>query len=99
MYEWPAAGGLGQRALICTDFPAETHPIGRWIVQKRCKAAAEAATEQAREDFFFCEARTENVSTMFCIDSFVDVNALNIKDSPCFKCAQGGTVRDEFSNR
>jgi len=50
------------------------------------------------ERFFQCECRSENVSVMFCIDSFVDVNALNIKDSPCFKCEQGGVVREEFSN-
>jgi hypothetical protein len=68
-------------------------------VQKRSKAAAEPVVEQPREDFFFCQARTENVSTMYCIDSFVDVNALNIKDSPCFKCTQGAVVRDEFSNK
>lgn len=50
------------------------------------------------ERFFQCECRSENVSVMFCIDSFVDVNALNIKDSPCFKCEQGGVIREEFSN-
>ena len=47
--------------------------------------------------FFVCEARSENVSVMYCIDSFVDVNALNIKDSPCFRCEQGQCVREEFA--
>lgn len=50
------------------------------------------------EKFFQCSCRAENVSVMFCIDSFVNVNALNIKDSPCFKCEQGQVIRDDFSN-
>ncbi len=50
------------------------------------------------EKFFQCSSRSENVSVMFCIDSFVDVNALNIKDSPCFKCEQGQNIREDFSN-
>lgn len=48
--------------------------------------------------FFLCQARSENVSVMYCIDSFVDVNALNIKDSPCFRCEQGQCVREDFAN-
>jgi len=33
----------------------------------------------------------------FCLDQFVDVNALNVKDSQCFKCPQGNRIRAEFS--
>ena len=55
-------------------------------------------TDANGDRFFQCNCRSENVSVMFCIDSFVDVNALNIKDSPCFKCEQGQTIREDFSN-
>ena len=46
---------------------------------------------------FYCKNRQAEVTTLFCLDSFVDVNALNIKDSQCFKCPQGSRVRTEFA--
>lgn len=48
-------------------------------------------------DTFWCKNRQAEVTMLFCLDSFVDVNALNIKDSQCFKCNQGGRVRNGFS--
>ena len=52
----------------------------------------------SKSEFFFCKGRNENVNIKFCIDSYVDVNALNIKDSPCFKCSQGQDIREAYAN-
>ena len=46
---------------------------------------------------FFCKNRQAEVTTLFCLDSYVDVNALNIKDSQCFKCPQGNRIRCSFA--
>jgi hypothetical protein len=32
-----------------------------------------------------------------CLDDYMNANALNIKNSPCFKCAHGLKMRTEFS--
>lgn len=46
---------------------------------------------------FYCKNRQSEVTMLFCLDSYVDVNALNIKDSQCFRCNQGNRVRSDFS--
>lgn len=46
---------------------------------------------------FYCKNRQADVTMMFCLDNFVDVNALNVKDSQCFRCTQGSRVRADFS--
>lgn len=51
----------------------------------------------SRGQAFYCKNRQAEVTMLFCLDSFVDVNALNIKDSQCYKCQQGNKVRAEFA--
>ena len=46
---------------------------------------------------FYCKNRQAEVSMMYCLDNYVDVNALNVKDSQCFRCTQGSRVRADFS--
>jgi hypothetical protein len=38
---------------------------------------------------FFCRAYGKRHSVFDCMSDFVDANALNWKDKPCFKCVQG----------
>ncbi len=61
------------------------------------KSTARAQKIDPGNKTFFCENRQAQVTTLFCLDSFVDVNALNIKDSQCFKCPQGNRVRCRFA--
>lgn len=75
----------------------KTNEKGTSLMLSKAKVLSDITNESMNGEFFFCDSRTENVSVMFCIDSFVDVNALNIKDSPCFKCLQGQTIREAFS--
>lgn len=65
---------------------------------KNVTTFSELGIDTTKDNFFYCKGRTENVNIKFCVDSFVDVNALNIKDSPCFKCPQGQLVREAYSN-
>ena len=51
----------------------------------------------SRTETFWCKNRQAEVRMSFCLDQFVDVNALNVKDSQCFKCPQGNRIRAEFS--
>ncbi len=46
---------------------------------------------------FFCRGYDKRQSVLDCIAWYVDANALNQKDKPCFKCTQGTEVRGGFS--
>jgi len=43
---------------------------------------------------FNCKNRHEDVSVEKCLDSFVEANAFGLKDSACYKCAQGQRIRN-----
>ena len=49
-------------------------------------------------DEFFCKFLTTQVTVLECIDGYVNANSLNIKHSPCYKCAYGLKVRSGFAN-
>jgi hypothetical protein len=51
-----------------------------------------------RPDKFRCHVLDREVIVRACVEGFVDANALNKTDSPCFRCAQGAKVRDIFAN-
>ena len=82
-----------------TDLVTESEQgtIGGCKMLRTVPAHDDDVVPQDTGGFFVCDNRNENVAVMFCIDSFVDVNALNIKDSPCYRCDQGQCVRDKFS--
>jgi len=40
-----------------------------------------------------CKARQEDMPAEQCLDLYVEANAFNKKDSPCFKCPQGQRIR------
>lgn len=46
---------------------------------------------------FTCKRLNKRVSWAGCIESFVDVNAKERKNSPCFKCPVGSKVREAFA--
>ena len=46
---------------------------------------------------FHCRAYGKRMSIHSCMASFVDANALNQKDKPCFKCSQGNENRGSFA--
>lgn len=48
---------------------------------------------------FYCKFLNTNVTVLDCIDGYVNANSLNIKHSPCYKCAYGLKVRTEYANR
>lgn len=48
-------------------------------------------------DPFFCKFLHRTVHVQECLDDYMNANALNIKNSPCFKCAHGLKMRTEFS--
>ena len=48
-------------------------------------------------DTFTCRAFAKRMSIHECMALFVDANALNQKERPCFKCAQGQENRLGFA--
>jgi len=46
---------------------------------------------------FKCNNMNQEMSVAACLKWFVDHNALNRKESPCFKCTQGKDNRECFS--
>lgn len=46
---------------------------------------------------FFCRFLNTDVTVLECIDGYVNANSLNIKHSPCYKCACGLKVRTGFA--
>ncbi len=53
---------------------------------------------RSSNETFYCKNRQSTVEVLFCLNSFVDVNALNVRDSQCFKCSQGGRIRTDFAS-
>ena len=47
---------------------------------------------------FHCKFLNTTLSVTDCIDGYVNANSLNIKHSPCYKCAYGLKVRTHFAN-
>jgi hypothetical protein len=47
---------------------------------------------------FFCKFLNHNLNVLECIDGYVNANSLNIKHSPCYRCAFGIKVRSYFAN-
>ncbi len=54
-------------------------------------------TQMQGEAEFQCKRMQQRIQTAVCLDWFVDHNALNRKDSPCFKCQQGQSNREAFA--
>ena len=59
---------------------------------------AAVAAKKKCSGAFQCKLLNTSVTTLECIDGYVNANSLNIKHSPCFKCSHGLKVRTEFSN-
>ncbi|MCA9521089.1 MAG: hypothetical protein KC609_08955 [Myxococcales bacterium] len=53
----------------------------------------------ALKDQFFCRGYQSDVRVQSCIDNYVDANALQRKEVPCFNCQQGLEVRNEFAGQ
>jgi hypothetical protein len=54
-------------------------------------------TEMTGEAEFKCNRMNAAVATATCLEWYVDHNALMRKDSPCFKCMQGQSNREQFA--
>lgn len=50
-------------------------------------------------DQFFCKFLNREITTVKCIDGYVNANSLNIKHSPCYKCSFGIKVRTHFASQ
>ena len=59
--------------------------------------ALNAAQKRKITDTFFCKFLGGTVTVAQCLDDYMNANALNIKNSPCFKCAHGLKMRGEFA--
>lgn len=46
---------------------------------------------------FHCRAMVKRLSVHDCMSMFVDANALNQKDRPCFRCTQGQDNRVNYA--
>lgn len=46
---------------------------------------------------FHCRGYAKRMSVHDCMATFVDANALNQKDKPCFKCTQGQDNRLNYA--
>ncbi len=48
-------------------------------------------------DTFHCRALARHVSIFQCMALYVDANALNRCETPCFKCIKGTEVRVRYA--
>ena len=46
---------------------------------------------------FFCHNIKRDVTVEECLDNYVNANAINIKNLPCYRCEQGQKIREEFA--
>lgn len=60
-------------------------------------SAAQKAQKRKLSQEFFCKFLHRELAVSACMDHYVNANALNIKNSPCFKCAHGLKTRLEFA--
>ncbi|MBR57797.1 MAG: hypothetical protein CMH54_07035 [Myxococcales bacterium] len=59
---------------------------------------ADVKTQVTEHDNFFCRALQLNLRVENCLANYVDANALNLRNSVCFKCNQGAEVRAAYAN-
>ena len=59
---------------------------------------AAALHKKKSVEAFFCKFLNTDVTVTDCIDGYVNANSLNIKHSPCYRCANGLKVRTNFAN-
>lgn len=62
-------------------------------------AAAALAARKKLNSTFYCKFLTRTVAISECLDDYVNANALNIRNSPCFKCSHGLKTRADFSGQ
>ena len=65
---------------------------------QRVGGATAQASKKKASDEFYCRFLNTSLSVMDCVDGYVNANSLNIRHSPCYKCAYGLKVRAEFAN-
>jgi len=54
-------------------------------------------TKQIREtDPYYCSRRNENMKVGKCLNYFVDANAFEAKQSKCWRCPEGGALRQRY---
>ena len=59
--------------------------------------AVAASVKKKLSTSFYCKFLTRSIMISECLDDYVNANALNIRNSPCFKCSHGLKVRADFS--
>ncbi|MBM4386943.1 MAG: hypothetical protein FJ088_04340 [Deltaproteobacteria bacterium] len=59
--------------------------------------ALKLRNHQKMYEEFFCKNQKCDMPVLRCVDTFVDANAFNRKESKCFKCLQGQRIRSLFS--
>ena len=60
--------------------------------------SSSAITQKKKiSDQFFCKFLGCTVTVSQCLDDYMNANALNIKNSPCFKCVHGLKMRSDFA--
>lgn len=59
------------------------------------KARAEIEAIESQE--FYCRSKKRKVTTMECLERYVDANAFENKRSACWRCYQGKKVRTDYA--
>ena len=49
------------------------------------------------EDVFHCRFLQRDIEVASCMNNYVNANALNVRNSPCFKCPVGLKMRAEYA--
>jgi hypothetical protein len=60
------------------------------------QAAGKPGRKKLSEEFK-CKFLNRHIMVSDCMDNYVNANALNIKNSPCFKCGHGLKIRMGFA--
>ena len=90
----PIVRALEGPACLDSRKEKETLHLGRTM---NSDYALNAAQKRKITDTFFCKFLGCTVTVAQCLDDYMNANALNIKNSPCFKCAHGLKMRGEFA--
>ncbi len=60
--------------------------------------ARPAVLKKKVTEVFYCKFLNTDINVVNCVDGYVNANSLNIKHSPCYKCAIGLKVRMQFAS-
>ena len=70
----------------------------RFKVSREYRMRTEVKSQVKEQEHFDCRPLQTNLRVENCLANYVDANALNLRNSVCFKCNQGAEIRAAYAN-